>query len=123
MPLTPRKLAHMAALWPRILQGRTQSVTLVCKNPDGSTSPLVVDAIWRVQGDDDPSLVRRAGNDILAIFLAADVSLAQLRFTVYAAPTTPTGAEPATRYIITSITPKGFPPGADRLQVTLTRQR
>lgn len=124
MPLTAKKLAHMAALYPKILQQRTQPITLVCKNPDGSTTPITVDAIWRAGQDADPALTGATGQtDVLAMFLESDVSLATLRSVVYASPQTPVGAEPATRYLITALAPRGFPVGTDRIFVTLRRQR
>ena len=36
---------------------------------------------------------------------------------VYAAPQTPTASEPANRYVLTSITPKGIMAGGDRYVV------
>jgi hypothetical protein len=124
MTLTAKKLAHMAKLYPKILQQRTQSITLVCKNADGSTTPREVDGIWRAMQDADPALTGATGQtDILAMFLESDVSLATLRSVAYAYPTTPQGAEPAGRYLITALAPRGFPVGTDRIFVTLRRQR
>jgi hypothetical protein len=123
MPLTPAKLKHMAKLWPKVLAQRTQQITLHCKNPDGTTHDLVVNAVWRATQDADPVLGHAAQSDILAMFMESDISLATLRSVIYAAPVTPTGAEPAQRYIITALAPRGFPVGTDRIFATLQRQR
>jgi hypothetical protein len=123
MPLTARKLAHMQALYTKILQERSQSITLVCKNPDGSTSTIQRTGIWRVVQDADPAIAGQVNSaDVLAMFLESDVSLATLRSVIYAYPTTPTGADPAERYTITSLAPRGFPVGADRIFISLRRQ-
>lgn len=123
MPLTAKKLAHLASLYPKILQGRSQPITLVCKNPDGSTTTIEKTGIWRVVQDADPVITGQvASPDILAMFLESDVSLATLRSVISAYPTTPAGAEPAERYTITAIAPRGLQPGADRIFVSLRRQ-
>lgn len=124
MPLTAKKLAHMAKLYPKILQGRTQSITLGIKHPDGTVTTTTVNGIWRAMQDADPVLTGSvAQTDILAMFMESDVSLATLRSVAYAYPTTSTGAEPASRYLITALAPRGFPVGTDRIFVTLRRQR
>lgn len=124
MPLTPKKLAHMAKLYPKILAERTQPIVLGIKHADGTVTTTTVNAIWRATQDADPVLSGSvAGTDILAMFMESDISLATLRSVVYAYPQTPVGSEPATRYLITALAPRGFPVGTDRIFVTLRRQR
>lgn len=122
MPLNARKLAHMAKLYTKVLAGRSENITLVCKNADGSTSTITANGIWRPVQDADPVLGPAAGADVLAMFLETDVSLATLRSVIYAHPTTPIGAEPAVRYSIIALAPRGFPPGTDRIFISLRRQ-
>lgn len=112
----------MAALYDRVFQDRTQSIALHCKQPDGSLMTVTKTGIWRVLSDADPVMGAR-GNDALAMFKSTDVTLTQLRSVAYAHPTTPQGPEPATRYTITSIAPRGFPVGEDRIFVSFKRQR
>jgi hypothetical protein len=123
MPLTSRKLAHIAALYGRAMTGRSQSITLHCKQPDGSVTTITATGIWRPMQDADPVIAGQVGTaDVLAMFLETEVSLATLRSVIYAYPTTPTGAEPADRYTITALAPRGFPVGTDRIFLTLRRQ-
>lgn len=134
MPLDTRKTAHITAKLRTILAGRGQQITLVLRNPDNTTKTLSVYAIWREAQDADPTLNPPHGgvpgapstggqDDIVSEFLAEDITLAQLRAVIYAAPATLLASEPATRYILTGITPKGMLPGGDRYIVTWTRQR
>jgi hypothetical protein len=123
MPLTGKKLAHIAGLYTKILQGRTQSITMVCRNPDGSTTTHTVTGIWRPSQDSDPVISGQvAAADVLAMFMETDIDLATLRSVIYAHPTTPFSAEPATRYTITALAPRGFPAGTDRIFISLRRQ-
>lgn len=129
MPLDAFKSAHILAKLALIDMGRTQQIVLTLKLANGTTTQLIVPAIWKPYHDMDPSLMEAgpgtgtSEDDILASFNLADVSLAQMRSCIYAYPQTPTGAEPANRYIVTSITPKGLLPGGDRIVVTFDRQR
>jgi hypothetical protein len=134
MPLDTRKLKHIAAKLTPITQGRTQQITLVLRNPDGTTQTIQKPAIWRQAQDADPTLNPPSGSvpgsphtggveDIVSLFNQTDISLSQLRSCIYAYPTSPLSSEPANRYLLTSVTPKGMQPGGDRFIVTWTRQR
>lgn len=131
MPLDARKIAHIKAKIPLINQGRTQPIAWVLKNADGSTTTHVIDTLWGPAQDADPTLgTPQSGtlavgtaDDILASVNGTDLSLAQLRSCIYATPQSPLADEPASRYLITTITPKGMMAGGDRYVVTLTRQR
>ncbi len=132
MPLDTRKIAHIKANMKKVLIGRTQSVLLTIRNADGSTTTLPsINAIWRVMEDQDP-IYDPAGTggddvktaDVVGLFNIADVSYTTMRQVIYAelAANQP-GPAVATRYLPTSITPKGIVPGGDRLIVTFDRQR
>jgi len=132
MPLSTRKLAHIKANLVKVWASRTQQVLLTIRNPDGSTTTLTpIAAIWRATEDQDP-IYDPAGTggddqkaaDIVALFNLADISYATMRQCVWAelVPGQP-GPAIATRYLPTSITPKGIAPGGDRLLVTFDRQR
>jgi hypothetical protein len=132
MPLTARKIAHIKANLVKIFAGRTQQVLLTIRNADGSTTTLpTLNAIWRAMEDQDP-IYDPAGTggddikvaDVVALFNLADISYSQMRQCVWAelVPGQP-GPAIATRYLPTSITPKGIIPGGDRLIVTFDRQR
>lgn len=134
MPLDTRHINHIKNKMARTRVGRTQTVALVLKLPDNTTSTLTADALWRPMVDADPSLAPAnrvvlgdaglgGSGDVLASFLATDVTLAQLRSCIYAYPASPYPDEPATRYLITSITPRGMMAGGDRYVCTFTRQR
>jgi len=125
MPLTTKKLAHMATLWKRSLANRQQTISLICKNSDGSTTTITKPAVWRVVDDADPVLpgITSAQADVIAMFMLTDISLAQLRSVTAMYPSSPQGSEPANRYRIVSLAPRGFPVGQDRIFVTLKRQR
>jgi hypothetical protein len=131
MPLDSRKIAHIKAKIALINLGRTQPICWVLKNADGSTTTHTVDTLWGPAQDADPTLgTPQSGtlavgtsDDVLASVQGADLSLAQLRACIYAYPQSALDDEPASRYIITTITPKGMMTGGDRYVVTLTRQR
>jgi hypothetical protein len=134
MPLTPSKAKHIAAKLRAVALGRTQLITLTLRTPAGGTTTMTIPMIWKPAEDADPSMVPPGSGtpgftnidqtaDIVAIALQQDISLAQIRAVISAQPASPTGAEVANRYILTSDTPKGITPGGDRLLLTFRRQR
>jgi hypothetical protein len=134
MPLDTRKTAHITSKLRTILAGRGQQITMTLRKSDNTTTTLSIYGIWREAVDADPTMNPPSGgvpgapnaggqDDIVSEFLAEDITLAQLRSVIYAAPATLLNSEPATRYIPTGITPKGMLPGGDRYIVTWTRQR
>lgn len=131
MVLTPAKLNHVAKRLKDTLKGRAQQVNLTLKNGDGSTSVLQVSGILRPSQDADPAFdpgspTAAPPHDADAVLLVAmaDVSLVQMRSCIYVEPGQHgIGAEPAQRYIPTSIAIKGLAPGGNRMIVTLERQR
>ncbi|HLJ67756.1 MAG TPA: hypothetical protein VKX16_10400 [Chloroflexota bacterium] len=131
MPLDARKLAHIVLATSRSFDARAQPVTFYLRQRDGSTSQLVLNVIWRVLGDFDPTLeaptqsTTRLGtsDDILCAIKTTDITLQQLRACVYAAPGPQApGAQPASRYILTNIEVAGMPPGGDRYYVSFAQQ-
>lgn len=130
MPLTPRAASHIKAKLALMWEGRTQPIVFTLRTVTGGvpgTTTLTVDAVWHVNDDADPAYSETAGRrplpDILAMVNAADITLAQLRSCLYAAPQSLLANEPATRYLITAIQPKGTMAGGDRYMLTLARQR
>jgi hypothetical protein len=130
MPLTARKLAHLTGMYTKVFQQRSQQVVLTMRTGAGGTTTLTVKAVWRVQGDMDPTLSQTAADietratqpDVIAEFLQADVTLAQLRSVMYITLSAGVGAQPATKYTIAAIDVRGMPPGGDRFVVNCMRQ-
>jgi hypothetical protein len=140
MPLTARKLSHIRSMVRKTMAGRTQPILLTLRTPTGGTTTITVDAIWRVQADFDPTYqgptnaLTHLGTeaDIIAEFNMSDVSLQQLKATLYAslAPNQSSslqgpvalGAQPASRYTLTDIETAGIPEGGDRFITRWTRQ-
>lgn len=117
MPLDARKQRHLKAMIARQFIGRAIPVTLTMRLPDGGETQMQLNAIWRVQIDADPTMEGSsnlrfnlgADADVLAIFNAADVSLHQLRATLWATlgPPLP-DTQPATRYTLLDVEPFGM---------------
>lgn len=131
MVLTTAKVNHVAKRLKDTLKGRSQLVNLTLKNGDGTTTVLAVNGVLRPNQDADPSfdpgsptaLSPHTADAVLLVALA-DVSLSQMRSCIYLELAAHgTGAEPAQRYLATSIAIKGIGPGGDRMIVTLERQR
>jgi hypothetical protein len=136
MPLTAKKIAHIQSMVTRTLAGRTQPVVLTLRTPQGGTTTITVNGIWRVQADFDPAYegptnaITHLGTepDIVAQFSMADVTLHQLKACIWAQllpnqDGSPLGgAQPATRYTLTDIETAGIPPGGDRFITRWTRQ-
>src|SRR5579859_358617 len=130
MPLTASKLAHLNAKLAILFDQRAQQVTLTLKNADGSTTTLTINGIFRLGADFDPTMdlaphgSELKGADAILMVHEADVTYAQIRACIYVTVTTPAGADAmASRYIVTSIEPKGMGPGGDRYILSLDRQR
>lgn len=131
MPFDAFKIAHVKNKLATIMSGRTQSVILTLNLQGGGTTTLTVNAIWRVQEDQDPDfdpaghkLGDVQNSDVLAMFNMADVSYDQIRSVAYAqlADGQP-GPDIATRWIPTFILVRGMVPGGDRIFVGFDRQR
>lgn len=131
MPLTPGKVARIRATVARTFQGRQQQVILTLRTPAGSTTTLTVDAVWRVMSDSEPAMEAGSndrfhigGQDVVAIFNAADITLPQLRSCIWAVlGADATGAQPAIKYTVLHVEPFGMVPGSDRFYTIWTRQR
>lgn len=131
MPLTPAKSQHIKDKLRQILLGRTQLVSLTCRNADGSNRVVGVNAVWRVQEDNDPTYDPGGGGadewkgaDVVALFLLADIDYPTMRSCVYAELAAgQSGPQVATRYLPTGIQVKGIAAGGDRLVVAFDRQR
>lgn len=131
MPLTASKIAHIKAKIALTFQGRSQPLTLVCLNPDGTTRTLTLTGILKPVYDFDPSFEAAPGGaqefhqaDALLQLRQADVDLPTLRSVATVSPVSSAGAEAfASRYIPTSIRSLGTAPGGDRWIITLERQR
>jgi hypothetical protein len=130
MPLTTRKLAHITAMYAKVFASRSQQVILTMRTAGGGTTTLTIKAIWRVMGDYDPTLSQQIADietrgtqpDVLSEFLQSDVTLPQLRSTIYLTLAAGVGAQPAQKYVITFIEVKGITPGGDRFNVHCMRQ-
>lgn len=130
MPLTARKLAHISAMYQKIFASRSQQVILTMRTSAGGTTTLTVKSVFRVMGDMDPTLSQTAADvetrattpDVIAEFLATDVTLPQLRSVIYLALSAGVGAQPAQKYIIAAIDVRGMAPGGDRFQCHCRRQ-
>ena len=130
MPLTTRKLNHIAAKYAKVFAGRAQGVILTLRTSAGGTTTLTVNAIWRVMGDFDPTLSQQIADietratqpDVIAEFLATDVTLAQLRATISLTLAAGVGAQPAQKYTVSLIEVRGLAPGGDRFNVHCMRQ-
>ena len=130
MPLNTRKLAHLAQQNAKLFDARAQPITLVCRNRDGSTGSITIQAIWRILGDYDPVMeaptqsTTRLGtsDDVLAEILTSAVTLQQLRSCLYAYPGPSAPPEPATKYIPTNIEIAGMIPGGSRYFVSFAQQ-
>jgi len=104
-------------------------VALTFRNTDGSSWTKIVNAIWRVMADNQEVLEGAANQrqmigvepTINGMFLAADITLAQLRSVMYAQPIDSTG-QPGTQYTLTNVQPIGMQPGGDRIFTIWTRQ-
>ncbi|HZU13905.1 MAG TPA: hypothetical protein VFB58_13770 [Chloroflexota bacterium] len=127
MPLTPRNIAHIQAKLATIWEGRTQPVVFTLRQAGGGTTTLTVNALWHPNADLDPAYADPQGHapgaDVLCMVAGTDMTLQQIRSALYAAPQSLLANEPATRYLITSLTPRGTMAGGDRYVLTLTRQR
>lgn len=129
MPLTARKLNHILDLQRKTFAGRSQIVTLYQRSPTGGLIEQRVSCIWRIQGDFDPTMEGASNDryhlgadaDINAVFDTRDVSLQQLRSTLYAVPDDPTG-QPSGKYVLLDVEPTGIQPGGDRYFTKWTRQ-
>ena len=130
MPLTTRKLNHITAKYAKIFASRSQGVILTMRTGAGGTTTLQVNAVWRVMGDFDPTLSQQIADietratqpDVIAEFLATDVTLPQLRSTIYLTLAAGVGAQPAQKYTIALIEVRGLAPGGDRFNVHCMRQ-
>lgn len=130
MPLTTRKLAHISAMYRKVFAGRSQAVVLTLRTPAGGTTTLTVQGVFRVMGDMDPTLhqlsadneTRATMPDVIAQFLEADVTLAQLRSCIYLTLAAGVGAQPAQKYVIAAIDVRGMTPGGDRFICDCMRQ-
>jgi hypothetical protein len=130
MALTTRKLTHITAMYQKIFASRAQNVVLTMRTSAGGTTTLTVKSVWRVMGDMAPTLSQTAADietratqpDVIAEFLETDVTLAQLRSTLYITLSAGVGAQPATKYIIAAIDVRGMPPGGDRFLCNCMRQ-
>jgi hypothetical protein len=117
-------------MYAKIFAGRSQTVVLTCRTGAGGTTTLNKPAVWRVQGDMDPSLSQTAADietratspDVIAEFLETDVTLAQLRSCIYITLAAGVGAQPATKYTIAAIDVRGMTPGGSRFVVNCMRQ-
>jgi hypothetical protein len=132
MPLNARKIAHIRNQIARTHAGRSQQVMLTLRTDTGGTTTLVVNAVWRVMIDSDPTLEGAqntrfkigADDDINAMFDMKDITLHQLRSCIYAQlGSDATGAQPAQRYVLLDVEPVGLMPGGDRFFTKWTRQR
>ncbi|MGI8825265.1 MAG: hypothetical protein ACR2JC_06440 [Chloroflexota bacterium] len=123
MPLNPAKAKHITAKLNALFLQRAQPVTLTLLAPGGATSTLTINAIFRLEQDADPTLGKEIV-DAIMLCRTADVTLAQLRSCIYVQPAANSAAALlASKYLITSILPKGILPGGDRYIVSLDRQR
>lgn len=130
MPLTTRKIAHIVAMYQKVFAQRSQSVILTMRTSAGGTTTLTVNAVWRVMGDQDPSLTQSVADvetrgslpDVYAEFLETDVTLAQLRSVLWITLTAGVGAQPAQKYFINAIEVRGMQPGGNRFNVHCMRQ-
>jgi hypothetical protein len=131
VPLTAAKLAHLTALYAKVVLFRQQAVTLTLRQSGGGTTTLGVNCVFKPLADLDPAfdpvgagISDIKGADAYAMFLETDVTLAQLRSCLYLTINSPVGSDlVASRYIPTSIAAKGLPAGGDRYLVTFERQR
>src|SRR5437868_4441538 len=51
MPLTSAKLTHIKSRIAQAFAGRSQMVSLTCRNGDGSTRPVLVNGVFKPQYD------------------------------------------------------------------------
>ena len=131
MPFDTFKQTHVKTKLATIMSGRTQSVVLTLNLQGGGTTTLTVNAIWRVQEDQDPDfdpaghqLGDVKNSDVLAMFNMTDVSYDQMRSVAYAVLANgQPGPDVAVRFIPNFILVRGMVPGGDRILVGFDRQR
>lgn len=118
MPLTTAKLAHIQAMVKKTFAGRAIPVILTLRTPAGATTTLQINAVFRVAIDVEPSLIERsylATPDAWALFNTSDVSLAQLRATIYLTfPNPQPPNQPGLAYTLVDVEPFGMTPGFSR---------
>lgn len=132
MVLTARKIKHIQANVKRQHTGRQQLVTLTLRviGPPATTASLVVPCVWRAQSAADQTLEGPANHliqygvdaDAYSIFNADDISLDQLRATLFLELNDPTQRDVGERYTLIDVTPIGMAPGYSRYYATWTKQ-
>src|SRR5690348_14826939 len=117
-----RKLARMAANRDRVRQGRTRTVTLVYRRPEG-TAYVASEVVWRAQPYEEPAVAERAGEPAVAVRAEFPPALDPRPVSLVADTPTATadGVAGAPRYEVLSYRPAGI--ATNRWVVELRRVR